>query len=102
MKLIKLAIATSVALALSACSDNENAGTYLIKAKTHLSANQVNEGMIELKNALKLEPKNAEVRFLLGQLYLSQGRGLEAVKELERAKQLKYSLEKVGLILSFE
>ena len=100
MKLIKLAIATSVALALSACSDNENAGTYLIKAKTYLNANQVNEGMIELKNALKLEPKNAEVRFLLGQLYLSQGRGLEAVKELERAKQLKYSLEKVIPLLA--
>lgn len=100
MKLKKLAIVTSIAFALTACSDNESAQSYLVKAKTHISVNEVNESIIELKNALKLEPQNAEVRFLLGQLYLSQGRGLEAVKELERAKKFKYSQSKVIPLLA--
>ncbi len=100
MKLIKLAIATSFALALSACSDNENAQSHLVKAKEYINAQKINESIIELKNALKIAPKNAEVRFLLGQLYLSQGRGADAVKELERAKTAKYSQEKVIPLLA--
>ncbi|MCJ8321777.1 MAG: PEP-CTERM system TPR-repeat protein PrsT [Colwellia sp.] len=100
MKLMKLAIVTSIALALTACGDNESAQSYLVKAKSHLSENQVNESIIALKNALKIEPKNGEVRFLLGQLYLSQGRGAEAVKELERSKKFKYSPSKVVPLLA--
>ena len=100
MKLMKLAIVTSIALALTACGDNESAQSYLVKAKSHLSADQVNEGIIALKNALKIEPENGEVRFLLGQLYLSQGRGADAIKELERAKKFKYSPNKVIPLLA--
>jgi len=100
MKLTKLVIAASIVLSLSACSDNENAQSHLVKAKEYINAQKVNESIIELKNALKIEPKNAEVRYLLGQLYLSQGRGVEAVKELERAKTFKYSQEKVIPLLA--
>lgn len=100
MKLSKLIIATSIALAVSACGENESAQSHLIKAKSYISAQQVNESIIELKNALRLEPQNAEVRFLLGQLYLSQGRGDDAVKELERASTYKYATDKVIPLLA--
>jgi putative PEP-CTERM system TPR-repeat lipoprotein len=100
MKIMKLAIVAIIALALNACGDKDSGESYLVKAKSHMSQNNVNESLIELKNALKLAPKNAEVRFLLGQLYLSQGRGADAVKELERASTFKYSQEQVIPLLA--
>ena len=44
--------------------------------------------IIELKNALQISPENANARTLLGQIYLSSGLGANALKELQRAKDL--------------
>ena len=100
MKFKNLATAILMSLAVSACGDDETAQSYLEKAKTHLAANKINDSIIELKNGLRLEPKNAEIRFILGKTYLLEGRGADAVKELERALSLKYMPEQVIPILA--
>jgi putative PEP-CTERM system TPR-repeat lipoprotein len=87
-------------MVLSACSDNESAQTYITKAESSILEKQNNAAIISLKNALKIEGKNAHARFLLGRLYLSVGDAENAVKELERADTLKYSIEKVLPLLA--
>lgn len=95
MKFIKASLCLSVALALGACSENISVETHLENAKSYLNKNQVNESIIELKNAIRADTKNAEARYLLGQLYLNLGDSATAVKELERANELKFDGNKV-------
>jgi len=100
MKFLKSIICISVVLVLSACSDNESAKTYMAKAESSILEKQNNAAIISLKNVLKIDVDNAHARFLLGRLYLSAGNAEGAVKELERAKKLKYSIEQVIPLLA--
>ncbi|TPH15552.1 XrtA/PEP-CTERM system TPR-repeat protein PrsT [Litorilituus lipolyticus] len=90
MKFVKATICLSVLLALSACSEKETVDSHLTSAKSYLAENKVNESIIALKNAIRIDVKNAEARFLLGKVYLELGDGVAAEKELSRAKSLKY------------
>ncbi|WP_448212677.1 XrtA/PEP-CTERM system TPR-repeat protein PrsT [Colwellia sp. MEBiC06753] len=83
-------IISSATLLQTGCGQQESAAEYITQAKTSLASSQNNASIIALKNAIKVEPTNGEARFLLGQLYLSQGNGLNAVKELEKARGAKY------------
>ncbi|GHE89543.1 XrtA/PEP-CTERM system TPR-repeat protein PrsT [Thalassotalea profundi] len=91
----KITLCLSVALALSACSEKENADTYIAQAQKYSIDNQHKESIVALKNAVRLAPTNSEVRFLLGQAYLLLGSALDAVKELEKAQELKYKSDKL-------
>lgn len=93
MKLTKTTLVLSVFLALCGCSEKDDTDSYLVKAKSYIKENKVNESVIELKNAIRSDINNGEARFLLGQSYLKQGNGVDAVKELERAQELKYKNE---------
>ncbi|MBU2895012.1 PEP-CTERM system TPR-repeat protein PrsT [Colwellia sp. D2M02] len=88
MRLIKTTLCVSIMLALSACGEKETVESHINSAKTYIDANQVNESIISLKNAIRLDSKNAQARFLLGEIYLQLGDGPAAVKELERSKKL--------------
>lgn len=90
MKFVKATVCLSVLLALSACGETETVESHLTSAKTYLSQDKVNESIIALKNAIRTDVKNAEARFLLGQVYLNLGDGVAAEKELSRAKSLGY------------
>jgi len=100
MKLTRTIFILSALLALSACSEKEDTDSYLVKAKSYIKENQFNESIIELKNAIRADINNGEARFLLGQTYLSKGNAVDAVKELERAKELKYSNELIIPLLA--
>jgi putative PEP-CTERM system TPR-repeat lipoprotein len=100
MRFVKAAVCLSVLLAISACSEKESVETHLAKAKSYIKENKVNESVIELKNAIRSDVNNSEARFLLGQTYLNQGNGVDAVKELERAQELKYKHELVIPLLA--
>lgn len=100
MKLVKATVGLSILLALGACSKQESADSYLTKAKMYKEEKKVNEAVIELKNAIRADAKSGEARFMLGQTYLNLGNGVDAVKELERAKQLKYDNTKVLPLLA--
>jgi len=93
MRFVKAAVCLSALLALSGCSKKEDTDSYLVKAKSYIKDKKINESVIELKNAIRTDINNAEARFILGQTYLSEGNAVDAVKELERAKELKYSNE---------
>jgi putative PEP-CTERM system TPR-repeat lipoprotein len=100
MKFLKSIVCVSIVLVLSACSDNESAQTYIAKAESSILEKQNSAAIISLKNALKIDGKNAHARFLLGRLYLSDGDAENAVKELERANKLKYDIDKVLPLLA--
>jgi len=100
MKFVKASLYLSIALAITACSEEVSVESHLINAKNYLSENKVNESIIELKNAIRGDNKNAEARFLLGQIYLNLGDGASAVKELERANKLNYAVNKVLPLLA--
>jgi putative PEP-CTERM system TPR-repeat lipoprotein len=100
MKFLKSMVCASIVIAISACSDNQSAQTYINKAESLIIEKQNNAAIISLKNAIKIDAKNAQARFLLGQLYLSNGDAENAAKELERANQLKFSTDKVLPLLA--
>ncbi|XPF93399.1 XrtA/PEP-CTERM system TPR-repeat protein PrsT [Colwellia sp. RE-S-Sl-9] len=99
MKLARLLISVGVILALAGCGENDTARTHIEKAKSFKSS-EIDSKLIELKNAVKLEPKNGEARFLLGETYLSQGFGVGAVKELKRAYDYKFDENKLIPLLA--
>lgn len=100
MKFVKASLYLSIALAVTACSEQVSVESHLENAKSYLNQNKVNESIIELKNAIRGDSKNAEARFLLGRIYLNLGDGAAAVKELERAHQFNYAVNKVLPLLA--
>ncbi|NMP30542.1 PEP-CTERM system TPR-repeat protein PrsT [Thalassotalea sp. M1531] len=93
-------IVLTLVTAISACSQQESAQTYISQAKSALAEQNIQSSVIALKNAIQVEPSNAEARFLLGEIYLSQGNALSAIKELSIADRSKYLPEKVRPLLS--
>lgn len=87
-------------LAISSCAEKQTVESLLAKAIKYQAENKLKESEIELKNAIQLDMTNAEVRFVLGRLYLSQGAGLNAVKELEKALSLKFEQRKLLPLLA--
>tara|TARA_R110001583_G_C5662207_1_gene409775 strand:- start:2963 stop:5728 length:2766 start_codon:yes stop_codon:yes gene_type:complete len=100
LKFNHLATYLGVAVFISACGESVTSLEHIANAKSAIERNELSRSEIELKNALKVDGKSAEARFLLGQLYLSQGDSLVAVKELERAHSLNYDGNKVVPLLA--
>jgi putative PEP-CTERM system TPR-repeat lipoprotein len=100
MKFLKLLLVIGLINGIVACSENETASTHINKAKIYTDERKFDESIIELKNAIQKSPDNNEARFMLGKLYLQQGSGFEAVKELEKAHKLKYTSAKVIPLLA--
>ncbi len=68
---------------------------YVEEAEAYIQKGDMNAAIIQLKNALKQDPKNVKARFLLGQTYLQRGNGPGAEKELERARRLGMDWQQV-------
>lgn len=100
MNFFKSIVCASVILAISACGNNETSQTYIDEAEKLLIEKQDSSAIISLKNAIKLDVKNAKARFLLGRLYLSYGDAYHAEKELERALKLGYDTNKTLPLLA--
>lgn len=100
LKFNHLATYLGVAVFIAACGETVTSQEHIAKAKSAIEKNEFSISEIELKNALKIDAENPEARFLLGQLYLSQGNGLAAVKELGRANTLNYDTNKVVPLLA--
>ena len=100
MNFLKSMGCAAIIFTIAACGDNESAQSYISKAENLIVEKQSNAAIISLKNAIKIDPKNAQARFLLGQLYLNAGDAEAATKELERASKLKFSVDKVLPLLA--
>jgi len=61
---------------------------YLRDAQAYLDKGEINAAVIQLKNALLVNPDNRKARLLLGKAYIQQKDGLSAEKELLRAQEL--------------
>lgn len=75
--------------AVFGCSEKESTQDLIAKSKQQINSGNYEEGIIQLKNAARQSPKDAEVRLLLARAYLAQGNGASAAKELDVAKKLK-------------
>ena len=64
-----------------------NAGDYMLDAKKSLDKGENYAAVIQIKNALLMEPDNAEARLLLGTIYLEQRDGNSAEREILRARK---------------
>ncbi|MDX2367876.1 MAG: PEP-CTERM system TPR-repeat protein PrsT [Colwellia sp.] len=95
-KKFKIAAAISIALNISACSEKKTVEQYLASATEFTANNNITSAIIELKNGVRLAPKNPEARFYLGKAYLEQGSYINAEKEIERAQQLGYEVASIN------
>src|ERR1700674_3335052 len=82
-------------LGLAACDQTKRytEQEHVQKAKEFQDQGKLESAVIDLKNALQINPKNAEARLLLGEVYVSQGLGEAAENELKKAKELGMDTE---------
>ena len=73
--------------ALAAIADR-SAEEYIERALEFQQSRELISGIIELKNAIKIEPNNATAHIILGEIHLELGDLTNATKELERARNL--------------
>ena len=78
----------------TACSD-KNADQHVAAAKAFISKGSDKSAAIELKNALSINPKLTEARFMLGVLTLKDGKADTAEMELREAKDGGYDEDEV-------
>ena len=62
MNFIKSIVSISLVIILSACSENESAQSLIDKAEKSITKQQSSEAIISLKNALRIDGKNAKAR----------------------------------------
>jgi putative PEP-CTERM system TPR-repeat lipoprotein len=93
-----LAIVAVVVL-LAACG-RETSSSYLASARAHLAKKEYSAAVIELKNALRLEPNNAEARYLLAVSLLDTGQSVDAATEARKALDLKYPADQALPVLA--
>ncbi|MDT8281572.1 MAG: PEP-CTERM system TPR-repeat protein PrsT [Gammaproteobacteria bacterium] len=72
---------------LSACGGDKDDKALVRSAQEYIEKNQLQEAYLELKNALQANPKNAEGRYLLGQMDLAIGDAEFAAKEFRKARE---------------
>lgn len=87
------------AVLLSACGKQDSA-SLVAEARARLAAGDTQAALIQLKNAVAEDGKNAEARFELGKLYLDQGNLAGAEKELRRAREAGYAAQSVNPLIA--
>jgi cellulose synthase operon protein C len=94
-KFLRSAAAIALIFALIAGCSSENTDAMLASAKTYLDKNEMQAGIIQLKNALKSNPDLGEARFLLGKALLETGDPVSAESELRKAAAAHYPADSV-------
>src|SRR5215469_8331403 len=95
-----LCVSLVIAIALVGCEKAKTAADYLKSAQTDREAGRIPAAIIDLKNALQLEPKNVAARILLGECYLDLGQPTDAEAELSHAVTDGADPEKIILPLA--
>ncbi|MCB2108582.1 MAG: PEP-CTERM system TPR-repeat protein PrsT [Rhodobacteraceae bacterium] len=73
---------------------------FMEDAKEHLEDGDTAAAIIELKNAVRVDPDNSEARVQLGELYLRTGDAASAQREFESARARGYDESKIVMPLS--
>ena len=90
-----VAVFLALLLTLGAC-DDPTAEEFIRRSEDHRRNGDISASIIELKNALQKEPKNARARLLLGRAYLSVRDLASAEKELLRAREFGVALDSLA------
>ena len=80
-------------------SNNQNPEQLVEEARVFFNEKEFNSSIIQLKNALQVEPAHVEARWLLGSIYLILGDADSALKELEQAQNLGISEPKLKSLM---
>lgn len=90
------------ALVLAGCdqSPEERVEAQLKTAQERLAGGDLAAALIDLKNVVQTDPKNAEGRWLLGEVHFRLGDFASAEKELSRARDLGLQTPEVRLLLA--
>lgn len=80
---------------LVACGNELTDLDYVERAKSYQDSGDLSASIVELKNALRVNSKNSEARWYLGNIYLEYGDGASAEKELRHAGELGVSVDAV-------
>jgi putative PEP-CTERM system TPR-repeat lipoprotein len=96
---LKYALALIAVGVLSSCG-KQTSEEYIQEAQQYVSENNPSAAIVSLKNAVQVEPKSANARFELGQLYIQQRQFESAEKELNRALEYGYDAARVLPLLS--
>nr|WP_297349563.1 XrtA/PEP-CTERM system TPR-repeat protein PrsT [uncultured Glaciecola sp.] len=100
IKRISIAVLLLTALiGMSGCQ-KKTSEDHISAAKAFVVDGDQQSAIVELKNAIQVDPKQAEARFELGNLYLGQNNYQAAEKELNRAMELGYSPAKTIPLLA--
>ena len=84
---------------LTACG-GEDSAKLVAEARAKLATGDYKAAMIQLKNAVAKDDKNAEARFELGKLYLAQLDLASAEKEFRRAREAGLSADSVNPMIA--
>lgn len=95
-----IASAIALALGISACSEQKTLEQLLASANEYSQKRDFSSAVLELKNAVRLSPKNAEARLALGNVYLEQGNYIFADKELEKSLALGIDLSNAAPLMA--
>lgn len=99
MTKLHLVFAFSLLLIITGCSE-KTSEEYIALAETKIQQNDIPSAIIDLKNAISVNPRDAKSRFMLGELYAQRGSSASAEKELKRALELNYEPNKVLPLLA--
>jgi len=73
---------------LTGCGEGPSLEDYLARAKDHRGRGDLSAAIIEAKNAVRVDPRRADARVLLGEIYLDAADAVAAEKELSRAVEM--------------
>ena len=100
INLYRPVVAALLLLVLVACGSSKDDQNMVQVAKEYSAQNKMREAALELKNALQINPENAEARYMLGQINLDFGETASAEKEFTRAASFGWSEEAVMIGLA--
>jgi cellulose synthase operon protein C len=91
---LALSLSMSLLMTLAGCS-RESSQVLIASGKKYVEAKDPRAAIIQFKAALQADAQSGEARYLLGQTLLDSGDAIGATTELQKALDLKYSVEKV-------
>ena len=100
MKLLTRIIQITLLTAVLVGCNQESVDDYLERGKQFSANKEWKSAIIEFKNAVKLEPENAQARAELGQAYTQTFSSNAAIKELSRAIDLGYNKDELIIPLA--
>jgi len=91
-KCLKLVAIVMIAIGLSACSEQKTTQEYISSSVVYVKNLEYGAAIVEMKNAARQAPKNAEVRYYLAKAYIEQGSYVNAEKELDKAEKFGFDM----------